>query len=59
MITFVAAGVGMSLFALVAVAIFVVFPNHPRIRKSTAIKFLLSFDTGSLKVMMVTYRKFW
>ena len=48
----------MSLFALVAVAVFVVFPNHPRIRKSTAIKFLLSFDTGSLKVIMVTYRKF-
>jgi preprotein translocase subunit SecE len=32
-------------------------PNLPKIRKSMVFKFFSSFDTGSLKVIWVTYRK--
>lgn len=57
-VTFVAGGIAASAAAIALLVIFGVLPAYPKFRKTTVFKFFSSFDTGSLKVIWVTYREY-
>jgi hypothetical protein len=55
--TFAAGAVALAALMLSIAVTVVVIPNTPNVRTSIAFKFFSSFDSGSFKVIWVTYRK--
>jgi hypothetical protein len=56
--TFVAGAVAVSALVFAIAVTMVVIPNAPKYRTSIVFKFFSSFDSGSFKVIWVTYREF-